>query len=58
MIMGDFNMPEIAFKWNCMYALANDESLAGKLFDLIQYLFLHQHSQENTRFRIDQEPSQ
>ena len=27
-------------------------------FDLTQDLFLHQHSQENTWFRIDQEPSQ
>ena len=58
MLMGDFNMPEITCKWNYMYAQANDESLVGKLIDLTQDTFLHQHSQENTRFRIDQEPSQ
>lgn len=56
LIMGDFNMPEV--KWNSMYAQGNNESLPSKFFDLTQDLFLHQHSQENTRFRIDQEPSQ
>ena len=56
MIMGDFNMPEI--KWNNMYAQASSGSLPSRFFDLTQDLFLHQHCQENTRFRIDQEPSQ
>ena len=57
--MGDFNMAEI--KLNSMYAQASSESLVSlpsRFFDLTQDLFLHQHSQENTRFRIDQESSQ
>ena len=55
LIMGDFNFPEI--KWNDMYVQGDRDSYPNKFYDGVNDVFLHQHVQENTRCRIDQEPS-
>ena len=55
LIMGDFNFPEI--KWNDTYVQGDRDSYPNKFYDGVNDVFLHQHVQENTRFRIDQEPS-
>ncbi|MEW8543113.1 MAG: endonuclease/exonuclease/phosphatase family protein [Candidatus Thiodiazotropha sp.] len=55
LIMGDFNLPEI--QWKDMYVSGSVDSLPMKFFDLANDLFLHQHIEEFTRFRIDHEAS-
>ncbi|MES9884607.1 MAG: reverse transcriptase family protein, partial [Sedimenticola sp.] len=55
LIMGDFNFPEI--KWNEMHVKASEISLPYRFYELSNDLFLNQHVTEDTRFRLNQEPS-
>ena len=55
LIMGDFNYPEINFGAFEVHGPYNSE--AARFFDATQDLFLHQHVQDYTRFRMGQNPS-
>ena len=55
LIMGDFNYPEINYEdYEVKAACTSD---AAKFFDQTQDLFLHQHVNECTRYRLGQKPS-
>ena len=55
LLMGDFNFPKI--DWANYYVDAGENSVESRFFERTQDMFLHQHVDFPTRFRMGQEPS-